>query len=302
MEFQCEQCGAIFPGELDRHEPSPSGGPAVGHAQCDCGWDAWELTGMTTMPELVKSFRAGRVFASSGPFVEISVDGQRMGEVVPTAEDRRHRVTITVRPARTTQSVDAVELLGLDGQCIWRGQNLPACRIELELTGMARRGYLLAHVFGQGSLTDMSSYRAAKLFAVSNPVYLHPPKTTFTPPATTRLSLTLAPDSSWSGGKVQLESAAGELIESHAAKPGTLTTTLPASARITLIASDGRRRTEYLINANPYLQAAQRYLYRGKFLRAHPDLKPGELPPHAWRLDTYAAALQELALHDIPFT
>jgi hypothetical protein len=56
------------------------------------------------------------------------------------------------------------------------------------------------------------------------------------------------------------------------------------------------RRTEYLANANPGLQAAQRHLYRGRFLLDFPSLTAGELPPEAWRLDDFAAALRQVSL------
>jgi hypothetical protein len=95
---------------------------------------------------------------------------------------------------------------------------------------------------------------------------------------------------------VLLETAGGERLESYRARPGVLSVDMPASGRVSFIAADGRRRTDYLINANYLLIAAQRYLYRGKFLRAHPDLRAGEVPPDAWRLDSFAAAMQELTL------
>jgi hypothetical protein len=95
---------------------------------------------------------------------------------------------------------------------------------------------------------------------------------------------------------LELESAAGERIDGHVARPGVLRVEMPASGRVSFIAPDGRRRIEYLINANPDLVAAQRYLYRGKFLHAHPDLRAGGLPPHVWRLDSFAAALREVRI------
>ena len=71
---------------------------------------------------------------------------------------------------------------------------------------------------------------------------------------------------------------------------------MPAGGRVTLRDSDGRRRTDYLLNANSALQTVQRYLYRGRFLRDFPSLQPGELPSQAWQIDRYVEAMREVEL------
>jgi hypothetical protein len=280
--------------------------PAV--AEMDCGLsdpNAWAkesalLTyaeagaGPLTLRRLVDAFRCGRMFVSSGPLLTLSVDGHAMGDVAPTSRDQTHRVAIDARPAPGQDVLGRVELLGRGGRVLWRRDEWRGGRVELSMPGLAERGYLVARAFGPESTG--AKWREVRRTAVSNPVYLHPRGESFNQPATTRVHVMIRPDSPFAGGEVRFESIDGTLLGSATPARGSLKETLPASGRVTLVSTDGRSHTHYLVNANPALQAAQRYLYRGRFLLDFPNLQPGEVPPEAWRIDRFADAMRELRL------
>lgn len=245
-----------------------------------------------TVRELTNAFRRGEIFASSGPFVDLTVDQHRMGEVVTTSPQHGHRVRITAYPA-TGKSLGRVELLGRGGKVLWRRSDFTGGTIDLLVPGLGERGYYIARVFGSEA---NGKWREVQHTAVSNPVYLHPKGEDFNAPATTKVEIRIGTHSPFVGGDIRFESMSGELLGATIASIGSRTETLPASARVKLVAPDGQCRTDYLINANAPLQAVQRYLYRGKFLLDYPTLQPGEVPPEAWQLDRYVDAMREMTL------
>jgi hypothetical protein len=247
-----------------------------------------------TLRRLVDAFRRGRMFVSSGPLLTLSVDGHAMGEVAPTSRDQVHRVMLDVRPAPGQQVLGRVELLGRGGRVLWRRDEWRGGRVELSVPGSADRSYLVARAFGPESTGE--KWREVRRTAVSNPVYLHPRGQGFNRPATTDVHVTIRPESPFAGGEVRFESMDGTLVGSTTPARGSCHEVLPASGRVTLVSTDGRSHTDYLVNANPAVLAAQRYLYRGRFLLDFPNLHPGEVPPEAWRIDRFADAMREVRL------
>lgn len=250
-------------------------------------WSAESLTG---------AFGSGRVVATTGPFVELDVDGAAMGSAAPTAPGRKHEVRITAQAADASRPLGCVELLGPGGQVLWRADDFPGGSVVLAVPGRSRRGYLLARVFGAGQCPGSAAWRDVREVAISNPVYLHPPGEGFARPATTELELTIRDGSPLAGGTLHLEDAAGGEIERAVARAGTLRRTMPASGRVRLTAPDGAARTEYLINANEPLQQIQRYLHRGGFVRDFPSAESGDVPVAAWRLTDYRQAMQRVEM------
>ncbi len=238
---------------------------------------------------LVDGYRSGRMFVSSGPLIDLTVDGKHMGEVAATASHTTHRIRIMAYPAPGKARLGKLELLGRGGRVIWQRENFGGGTIEVDLPGLNERSFLVARVFG--SDVDPSRWREVKQIAVSNPVYLHPQGHGFTPAMRTAVQLTIREDSPFQGGQIRFEAMNGELLQSASAR-GKISEALPASGRITLISPDGKRRTDYLANANPAVQKAQRYLYRGRFLADFPGLQAGEVPPETWRLDDFRSALE----------
>lgn len=239
-----------------------------------------------------QSFRDGNVFVSTGPCIELAVDGEGMGQAVRTGSDCRHTVRITAYPAPGQTSLGRLELIGHGGKVVWSQDDFPGGVVEFTVPGVDRRSYLVARVFGPEATPEQ--WRKVRQFAITSPVYLHPSGQSFTGPMTTDLRLTIGYDSKFHGGHVRFESFDGELLGIAKAE-GTIDETLPASGRITLIAGE-KTCTHYLINANRALQDVERYLYRGRFLLDYPLLTPGEVPPPAWRLSDYASAMARLEL------
>ena len=251
-----------------------------------------ESAGGLTVRRLVEAFKTGRLFATSGPFVDLAVDGRPMGEAVETAADRAHKVEITALPRAGAEGLGRVELLGRGGQVLWSEQRSSGGTVRLAVPGAASAGYLIARVLGAGT-GGAPDYQQV---AVSNPVYLHPRGTPFPPPATTALKLTIRHGSPFEGGEVRMETAGGEILRKVQGWAGTLTETLPASGRVTLTSPGGPSRTDYLANSNPRVIALQRYLYRGRFLRDFPSAKPGAIPPQAWKAEDFREAMREIQL------
>jgi hypothetical protein len=288
------------------HELLDRGYRVTGVAEMDCGLSDPKLWtrevallnhaavngGGLSARSLAKTFGDGLVFASSGPFINLSVDGSGMGEVVETSRRHVHSVCITALCKNTEKPLGRVELVGRGGEVVWHREDFAGGTAEIEVTGLAGRGYLIARAFG----CDGTSWRDVREVAISNPVYLHPRGSGFEKPATTRVRLTIATGSPYAGGTVSFEDAAGQVLSEGHAKAGTIDQTMPADGRVTLRGPDGQTRTDYLVNANTKLQSLQRYLYRGRFLRDYPLLQPGECPPSAWNIDGYVDAMRDVEL------
>ena len=266
----------------------------------DAGLWAKESALLTYMPvdsvsveAVIKAMRSGRMYSSSGPHADLQVDGEEMGSVVATGPGHIHRVTIEAYPATPGARV-CVELLGRGGQVLWARENFAGGRLELALAGLNTRGYLVAQVFAQEH--RHGAWRGVKEFAVSNPVYLHPPGHGFNQPTRTRVEVAVDAASEFVGGEMRSENAAGELLHAGRVATGLTRLEMPASGRVRMISPAGRVRTDYLVNANAPLRDALRYLYRGRFLDDRPELQPGEVPPEVWPWDRIALAMAQVRL------
>jgi hypothetical protein len=245
-----------------------------------------------TVDRLCDGFRSGRLFASTGPFVELLVDACHMGQATRTGPDHAHDVRLTVYPSRPGAPLARVELIGPGGKVIWHRDEVAGGTLRLNIPGFSRRGYLVARVF-----EDVHQpWRDVRLFAVSNPVYLHPLGTGFEKPATTEVRLAIHSRSPMIGAEIRFETMQGDLLFTSIARAGELNQTMPASGRMTVVDEHGRCHMQYFVNANATLTNVQRYLYRGRFRRDFASLSPGELPPEAWQLDRYVEAMRELTL------
>lgn len=241
-----------------------------------------------TAPEVANAWESGRLIASSGAWVELEVSGGVMGQVVPTESGAP--LQILLHFGGKNERYD-VELISRGGEVLWTDSDLESGTTHLTMPGLQKRGYIVARVFARNN----DGTRSSEKCAVSNPVYLHPRGEDFEKPAQTEVTLKFATLSPWCDGQVRFEAAAGELLEETAVK-SEISQTMPAGGRITLVDADGKTETHYLINANAKLQDVQRHLYRGRFLRDAPSLKPGEVPPGHWRFDDYIEAMRSLKL------
>lgn len=235
---------------------------------------------------LAEGFASGRLIATNGPLLDLAIDGKPMGSVVRTSSQTPHRVTIWLDPKGASGQL---ELVGRGGEIIWKQDVSHPITAKLTVSGSVDRDYLLARFVAH----DLHKQRPA---VIGNPVYLHPRDQGFAKPACTDLTLTIDEASPFHGGRIRFEEADGDVIDTVPLTADTLTETLPASGRFTLIDSDGNEQTEYLINANEQVMKLQRYLYRGWFRQDFPHTKPGEVPVAAWRIDEFAQVMQQIKL------
>ncbi len=255
-----------------------------------------EGTGRPAVDELTRAFASGRLVASSGPVLDLTVDGHAMGQVAPSGGDVTHQVELTACAADGDQRLGRVELRGPGEELLWAGEDLPGGRLRLALPGMRQRGYVTARAFGAVQGKAEGGRHGPAQVAISNPVYFHPPGEGFEKPMPTRVRVAAGDDSPFAGATVRFETAGGELLEKGRLTRDGAEVTMPAHGRVTCVDQDGRSRTLYLITANERLMEVQRYLYRGRFLRDFPNSASGVVPPEAWRLEDYRRAMERVTL------
>ncbi len=252
-----------------------------------------------TPEELAREVRAGRVVASNGPFIDVTMDGRPPGSRVASAHGRTHRLAIRAslpdrRPCRVLVYTNG-------GRLAWDQPVFPGGCLELSARGDGTRTWYVCAVLDDqapGAFASAPGPASASVpaAAIANPVWLDPDPHYRPGPMTTEVAVTFSPQSPWIGGTVSLETAAGEPLEAWTVKQDTLRFTAPAAGRISLTDGSGRQATRYLVNANPEVQRLQRYLYRGGFTVDHPAAAMGQVPVEAFRLPECRAALEALVM------
>jgi len=252
------------------------------------------MAGRLTEEKIVSAARMGRVFATSGPFLTISVDDAPMGAVCETTPGMDHRVRVEAYPAPGDGCLSRVELIGRGGEVVASVDGFDGGVLEFELDGADRPAYLVARAFGEHDDPDSPRQQDITHMAISNPIYLHQRGFRFKP-VRTQCEITVAADSPWLGGRLQFQEADGAVIEEHAVSPGVLEAEVPAGARVHLTREGLDERTFYIAMENEEVQKLLRYLHDGEFLRDYPNLRPGEVPPEAFRLSEMRRAIQRFA-------
>lgn len=248
------------------------------------------VSGPITVPGIVAAARRGACFMSTGAFLHVSIDGVSMGDIARTAPDQSHEVRIEAYPGHGQEHLSRIEVLGPGGAVLASYERFPGGVLKYRLAGRAQPHYVVVRAYGQSDDPDVAAEKDIVDLAVSNPVYLHPQGFSFQP-QTTEFTLDVTPESSWLDGTVELQRADGTLIEARHIRPGTLTRNLPASARVVL-RKDGRPDDQfYIAMENPRVQELLDYLVYGQFRRDYPAMKPGQVPPAAFRLDEMRQAL-----------
>ena len=242
-----------------------------------------------SLAAIVAAARAGRGFATSGPFLHLAVDDVEMGAMLTSTGAATHRVRITAHPASGEQVLGRVDLIGRGGAILASVGPFAGGTIELTVPGSDQAAWLVARAVGERDDPAAPNQKEIRHCALTNPVYLRP-RGAAVAPATTEYRLDVRGDSPWLGGTLTIEDAAGTVLESGIVVPGALRRRLPASARIAL-AADARRRTFSLAMENPALQARLRYLWGGGFRSDFPGAVPGVVPAAAFQIDGVRAAL-----------
>ena len=241
-----------------------------------------------TAAHLRDAARAGNSFASNGAFLTISVDGVPMGSVCNTSAMKTHRVRIQAYPAPGS-TFSLIQLVGMQGKVLAEKRDFPGGVLEFQLGGTDHPGYVLARAFGpkDDPVTAPDKVREA---AVTNPVYLHP-RGFHLSPLQTECTLRVPATSRWLGGTIQFRHADGVQIMTEKIVPGVIRITLPASARITLRKSGQRSETFFIAMENAGVEKLLSYLTSGSFRNDYPNLRPGDVPQEAFRLDELKNAL-----------
>jgi hypothetical protein len=248
--------------------------------------------GGTDLAEIRREAAAGRVVASNGPFIDVTLDGQPMGCRVLTTGGRTHQLSI--RAAMPDGIPGRILVFTRGGRLAWDHRDFPGGSLELGLDGGdAPAWYVCCLIDGGGALRGEPAPRFA---AIANPVWLVTESDRVPSAMQTQVEIRFGAGSSWIGGKLDLQTAAGETLESFAIRPGSLRRSVPADGRLSLEAASGLRDNHYLLSCNPRAQELQRYLYRGKFLVDHPAARRGEVPVEAFRLDECRSALEHLVV------
>jgi hypothetical protein len=130
--------------------------------------------------EIVENLRAGRVFTTTGPFVEFKVNGASMGETITAEEDR---VLVFVR-IRTPQWVYVNRVKFIVNGDVWRTVELdPQVRVDgtiawpmlQEVFELEQDSWLHVIVEGDEPLEPFVSTHERPILplAVTNPVWIH---------------------------------------------------------------------------------------------------------------------------------
>lgn len=238
---------------------------------------------------IVAAARRGNGFASSGPFLHLSVDGVEMGGAVATGRDHTHRVRITAHPAPGESALGRVDLIGRGGTVLASVGPFTGGTIEATVAGGDVPAWLVARAVGEHDDPATPRQKSIRHCALTNPVYLRPPGAGFAP-ALTDYRLEVRGDSPWLGGELSIEDASGAVLERGTIVPGAVARRLPAAARMSLVAGE-RRRTFSLAMENPALQARLHYMWGGGFRRDFPTAVAGEVPVSAFQLDGVRDAL-----------
>ena len=123
---------------------------------------------------LVDAIAAGRVVVTSGPWLEVSLDGRGPGETVPRPDDPELEILVD---AANWVPVDRLRVI-VDGQTVDSralGADLPA-RIVVPLTLPDAASYVMVVVDGDRPLPPLAGTRAAPMrsTAFSNPIWIAP--------------------------------------------------------------------------------------------------------------------------------
>lgn len=240
---------------------------------------------------IVSAVRRGRMAASSGPCVDLLLDGVPMGGVCSTSPAHVHRGVVRAYPAPGESRLSRVELIGRGGTVLARVEAFAGGVIEFEVDGGAEPSYLVARVFGEHDQPDVPRQQSIRHCALGNPVYMHPRGFRRTP-AKTDCILRFGSASPWIGGTFAVCGAAGETFESGPVRAGMVRGCWPAGAFVRL-ERDGTAPWQFhLAMENGKVQALLRYLHNGEFLKDFPGCAPGEVPTEAFR---YAAMREALA-------
>ncbi len=251
--------------------------------------------GRLTNSRIVSALRRKCHFASSGAFINLSLDGVQMGSSIEKRKGDRVIAKVEAYPVPGQKKISRLDLIGRGGEVLATVADFTGGILEFEIEVGGLPGYVIARTLGEGDDIDALSQKSIRHAAFSNPVYIRKKGFEFKP-VTTKCSFKISAGCGWNGGKMVFETSSGEQIESRKMKSGTFKIELPASARVRLIKSGEEEKMFYIAMANEKLHKHFRYLHNGEFLKDYPGLRPGEVPAEAFRFQQVRDAMSEFSV------
>jgi hypothetical protein len=242
-----------------------------------------KIPGKLTLEKIIETARRGEVFCSSGAFLSITVDGTPMGSVQQTASGKSHKVLVEAYPVAKEQSFSLLEIIGKNGTVIKSFKNFPGGIIRFDVNGSDAPKYLLARAFGENDDPYCKKQQDIHHMAITNPVYLHPPRFCFQA-IKTECKIHFSPESPWRQGKLSIISPDGELIDEYNNINHTISTTVQANSKARLTKEGIPDYFFYIAMENELLQQHIKYLSSGEFLKDFPECLSGEVPVEAFHI------------------
>lgn len=249
-----------------------------------------KMRGTLSKRKIVFAARKHAHFVSSGAFLTLAVGNVFMGGVLHRKIGDRVLARVEAYPVPGQTKISRMDLIGRGGKILATVENFSGGVVEFELTVNQLPDYVVARILGENDRIDAASQKAIRHAALTNPVYIQPPGFAFKPVAT-ECTFKFSSGSPWHGGRMIMETADGTFIEENKIRAGAIDVTLPASSRVRLVNAGADEKMFYIAMANENLHRHLRYLHDGEFLKDFPGLKPGEVPPEAFRLPLVREAI-----------
>ncbi|MBQ2709494.1 MAG: CehA/McbA family metallohydrolase, partial [Clostridia bacterium] len=259
----------------------------TGIAETDtCGDDPNHLSGARTVEpyrtyahcgelnlnKLSAAVRAGDCFATSGPFLDYTLDGNRPGSVIPWEAGKKYHLDLF--GTRCCEgALYEVEVV-VNGETLCREAPDADGRFAMDIT-LPEEGYVLCILRGE-----------EKNVAVGNPVYVrNTPFLTDNFRAHVRIDVTL--NGCGANGTFTTDENPDAVVFDS-----TVDCYVNPMSRIYVTVGDKTQVFEPFFDAE--LQAHFAYTYSGDFLKDYPQCISGEVPPAAYRIDEILARLRDL--------
>jgi len=254
----------------------------------------FRIPGKMSGAKIVSAAREKSHFFSTGAYLSLKVGNVGMGGVIRRKSGDRLVVKVEAYPVPGQKKMSRLDLIGRGGETLATVRNFTGGKLEFDMKVGKLPGYVIARTIGENDSIDAESQKQIRHAAFTNPVYVQPKGFEFRP-VMTKCSFKFSSGSQWCGGRMKIESAAGEHMDDYKIKSGTMTVTLPASARIRLLKTGEEEKKFYIAMANEKVHGHLRYLHDGEFLKDYPGLRPGQVPAAAFRLPQVAESLSEFS-------
>ncbi len=252
------------------------------------------VPGELTAASIADAAGKGHCFFGRGGFLTLEVDGCLMGGCLKV-QGGRHRVKLCADPDDGDACFSRLEVIGRHGKVFFRQEYAEPGIYEFELDDPGENSYLLARAYGEHDSPD-SKQQEIRNFIMTNPVYFRKPGARNGRQEVMNCRMRINSDSPYLGGSVEIISPTGEkLLAISELKPDSATFKVPAGSAMRVTAPDGEKVITYPYFEDSEVQELVSYLSEGRFLETNPELKPGEVPPEAFRIEEFFEKLGNIS-------